>query len=373
MPKRKAEEHDEEAAPSKKRSASKSPTKKGGFSSMDCPFSKSEFLDKAKDTTMVLELMPKKFGPGGYGYQKSGGVCKVEADGPDSSELGDKICYVQASCIANVLGSKQAQEAGKSLPTADAFLKKAKPFNVTFEISPVEFSTGSFGWMAHRKQQVTVDGKELTLQVNFNAPIRKSKEKGDEEEDPAVAGIDADSIKEHIPTIGVAEGKDDLTKIRGIGPWIEKRLNKIKIFTFKQISKMTPEIEEDVNEAIKFFKGRVRRDEWVMQARAIVGGKWDDLNPHAGNATGTVTIDGVKYENKLIEIAKHAMADGIIETFEAEALWFRAADGNKITAAEKKTLDYIMTSDSFKFDDAAKEYLEAKLAALDKRGVIPAS
>lgn len=29
---------------------------------------------------------------------------------------------------------------------------------------------------------------------------------------------------------------------------------------------MTPKIEDDVNEAIEYFIGRVRRDEWVSQA-----------------------------------------------------------------------------------------------------------
>ena len=29
---------------------------------------------------------------------------------------------------------------------------------------------------------------------------------------------------------------------------------------------MTPKIEEEVNEAIEFFPGRVRRDEWARQA-----------------------------------------------------------------------------------------------------------
>ena len=39
--------------------------------------------------------------------------------------------------------------------------------------------------------------------------------------------------------------------------------------TFDQISKMTPEIEEEVNVAIEFFMGRVKRDEWVRQATEL--------------------------------------------------------------------------------------------------------
>lgn len=79
--------------------------------------------------------------------------------------------------------------------------------------------------------------------------------------DPAISSIGLDAIKQHFVVIGVAQAKekDDLTKIRGIGPWIEKRLSRIKIFTFRQIAKMTPEIEDAVNIAIKYFRSRATR------------------------------------------------------------------------------------------------------------------
>ncbi|HUV16491.1 MAG TPA: helix-hairpin-helix domain-containing protein [Pelolinea sp.] len=39
----------------------------------------------------------------------------------------------------------------------------------------------------------------------------------------------------------LANKKDDLTKIKGVGPVIEERLNKAGIFTFRQVSKLTRE------------------------------------------------------------------------------------------------------------------------------------
>ena len=71
-----------------------------------------------------------------------------------------------------------------------------------------------------------------------------------------------------IATLGVATAadKDDLQTIKGIGPFIEEKLYALGIYTFSQISKMTPEIEEEVNVAIEFFPGRVKRDEWARQA-----------------------------------------------------------------------------------------------------------
>ena len=57
-----------------------------------------------------------------------------------------------------------------------------------------------------------------------------------------------------------------------MGPFIEEKLNALGIFTFSQISKMTSELEQQVNEAIEFFPGRVKRDEWANQAKALLEG-----------------------------------------------------------------------------------------------------
>ena len=82
----------------------------------------------------------------------------------------------------------------------------------------------------------------------------------------------ADSID--FATLGVATAadKDDLQTIKGIGPFIEEKLYALGIYTFSQVSKMTPEIEEEVNVAIEFFPGRVKRDEWARQAGELLRG-----------------------------------------------------------------------------------------------------
>ncbi|MCA1757669.1 MAG: hypothetical protein LC649_09460, partial [Bacteroidales bacterium] len=72
--------------------------------------------------------------------------------------------------------------------------------------------------------------------------------------------------------IGTAssEEKDDLTMISGIGPAIERRLNYLGIYTFRQISRFTPEDIELINDTIVYFSGRIDRDEWVAQANELV-------------------------------------------------------------------------------------------------------
>ena len=63
--------------------------------------------------------------------------------------------------------------------------------------------------------------------------------------------------------------KDDLKHISGIGPVIEKKLNGLGIYTFRQISEFTPQIIDHVTSSIKFFPARIGRDNWIGQAAAL--------------------------------------------------------------------------------------------------------
>ena len=72
-------------------------------------------------------------------------------------------------------------------------------------------------------------------------------------------------------TLGVASASesDDLQMIKGVGPFIAEKLNALGIFTFEQVGNMTAEIEEQVNVAIEFFPGRIKRDDWAGQAKQL--------------------------------------------------------------------------------------------------------
>ncbi len=89
---------------------------------------------------------------------------------------------------------------------------------------------------------------------------------------PVVAGSAQDAfaavVGTKIPTATAAE-KDDLTMIKGIGSFIEKKLNAVGIFTFEQISKLDASDIEMLTTAIEFFPGRIERDDWVGQAARL--------------------------------------------------------------------------------------------------------
>jgi|GEM_PF-2902086 len=67
-----------------------------------------------------------------------------------------------------------------------------------------------------------------------------------------------------------ADSKDDLKLIKGVGPIIEKKVNKLGIYTFEQISQLTNDDIEAITEAIEFFPGRIQRDGWKKQATSLM-------------------------------------------------------------------------------------------------------
>lgn len=63
-------------------------------------------------------------------------------------------------------------------------------------------------------------------------------------------------------------GRDDLKRIRGIGPKLESVLNGMGITTYAEIASWTEARVDEIDEKLHFH-GRIRRDGWVEQARRL--------------------------------------------------------------------------------------------------------
>lgn len=73
--------------------------------------------------------------------------------------------------------------------------------------------------------------------------------------------------------------KDELTRIEGLGPFLETKLNEIGIFTFAQLASLNENGIEELTKKIGYFKGRIQKDRWVEQAAALHKEKLN--NPYA--------------------------------------------------------------------------------------------
>ena len=63
---------------------------------------------------------------------------------------------------------------------------------------------------------------------------------------------------------------DDLTKIKGLGSFTEKKLNELGIFTYRQIADWSDDMVEYITKEIAYIPGRIAKDKWIEQATALM-------------------------------------------------------------------------------------------------------
>jgi len=93
----------------------------------------------------------------------------------------------------------------------------------------------------------------------------------DAEEDPGDDPDDDDDRpgEDEPDTPDAVEEKDDLRKIKGIGPSIEKTLHSLGIHRFHQLAEMSEYEIDRVAQQLKGFRSRIYREDWIGQARDL--------------------------------------------------------------------------------------------------------
>jgi predicted flap endonuclease-1-like 5' DNA nuclease len=67
---------------------------------------------------------------------------------------------------------------------------------------------------------------------------------------------------------------DDLKLIVGVGPVLERMLHRLGITTYSQIARWSERDVDAFDARLAEFPGRIRRDAWVTQARALHASKY---------------------------------------------------------------------------------------------------
>lgn len=63
--------------------------------------------------------------------------------------------------------------------------------------------------------------------------------------------------------------RDDLQRIKGVGPAIERTLNELGIFRFDQVADISEYDIDRIAERLRGFRSRIYREDWIGQARAL--------------------------------------------------------------------------------------------------------
>ena len=76
------------------------------------------------------------------------------------------------------------------------------------------------------------------------------------------------------PILSGPAGPDDLKLIVGVGPVLERMLHNLGVTTFRQIARWTERDVAEFDAKLPEFPGRIARDQWVTQARALHESKY---------------------------------------------------------------------------------------------------
>jgi small subunit ribosomal protein S2 len=87
---------------------------------------------------------------------------------------------------------------------------------------------------------------------------------------PMDTGVSAGSAGEAFELLSSPRGGvDDLTKLTGVGPELEKKLNEAGVFHYWQVAAMSEADVAKIDSVLK-LNGRIGRDGWIETAKALV-------------------------------------------------------------------------------------------------------
>lgn len=137
-----------------------------------------------------------------------------------------------------------------------------------------------------RQFSAPIDGPTTLTDVPVHKPKPASRAKADKqaptkpgrkrevdvEAAPAVKGPAKAAKVETTALFDAPVGAaDDLKLISGVGPVLEKKLNALGITQYAQVASFKKADVTKVDDALS-FKGRIDRDEWIKQAKALAKG-----------------------------------------------------------------------------------------------------
>ena len=110
-------------------------------------------------------------------------------------------------------------------------------------------------------EAIVDDGDDVVEDAEVSDDAEEEDE--DEEEDVEEEGEEDEDTGSHdLP-------RDNLKKIKGVGPAIEKTLNELGISRFDQIAQMSEYDIDRVAHRLKGFRSRIYREDWIGQARDL--------------------------------------------------------------------------------------------------------
>ncbi|MCI2398023.1 NADH:quinone oxidoreductase [Aliiroseovarius subalbicans] len=187
--------------------------------------------------------------------------------------LGIVVLVVAAMTLRNLFcGEVEAAQMSMATSTADA-PKSASPAAATetakTQIAATQADGAADKPAAEPKAKAKPAAKAAKPAAKSAKPAAKAAAKpaAKAAAKPKRAPVAKDGKPETL-SAARSGGADDLKQLKGVGPGLEKTLNELGFYHFDQIAGWRKKEVEWVDSRLK-FKGRIERDEWIKQAKAL--------------------------------------------------------------------------------------------------------
>ncbi|MEJ6401822.1 50S ribosomal protein L21 [Yoonia sp. 2307UL14-13] len=216
---------------------------------------------------------------GGKQYKvASGDILRVEKL---AAQAGDKVQFNDILMVGATVGTPLVEGAGVQAEVIDQ-IKGEKTINFVKR----RRKHGSQRKKGHRQQLTLVriadilekgaDKSGVMAAVSgagvVAAPAAKPAKKAAPKTEVKAEAPKAEKPKaEKKAAPKKAEGADDLKKLSGVGPALEKKLHEAGVTTFAQIAAWTEADVAAMDEKLS-FKGRIEREGWIDQAKELAKG-----------------------------------------------------------------------------------------------------
>ncbi len=214
-------------------------------------------------------------------------LAETEAAVPDESEVEQLKADLEASRAAaeasdvQISGLQAAKAAadeaaavrGATVESLDQDLESEREESAALQQRLAQLESAN---AACEQRSAELEAKVAELERGAAAPAADATDKGFDEPEISAAE-DVPSQQEGLARIAeiaartAGEGPvadDDLKKVHGIGPKLERTLKELGITSFRQIANFEAADIAYVTAALDAFKGRIERDDWMGSAAA---------------------------------------------------------------------------------------------------------
>jgi predicted flap endonuclease-1-like 5' DNA nuclease len=124
------------------------------------------------------------------------------------------------------------------------------------------------GYISKKGLVTQLEGELAGTERALDDCLRRPAVSVNDDDESVLARIAARAGELNLNRIGFATPAqaDDLKDIVGVGPFLERKLHALGIYTFRQVANFDRDDIDKVNDIIEFFPGRIERDDWVGQA-----------------------------------------------------------------------------------------------------------